>query len=205
MAKTQRDRLQKRRDREKRREVIQWTVGTVLVLAFIVFLIFRPRPEAISNDQIGTPGIGVGTFVPVQSADHVPDGAPVDSPTDPPTSGTHYGAPMLAGFYTEESPEYLDSTHDGYLIHSLEHAYVIFWYNCDLLSADECTSLLDQVQEVMDRFNGAKLIAFPRPSLEVPLVMTSWGYLQEFETFDPNLAEQFIETNRRFAPEPQGM
>jgi hypothetical protein len=54
----------------------------------------------------------------------------------------------------------------------------------------------------MDDFNSFKLIAFPWPSQDVPVAMTSWGRLQRFESFDPQLATAFIEANRNKAPEP---
>jgi hypothetical protein len=54
----------------------------------------------------------------------------------------------------------------------------------------------------MDDFGGIKLIAFPWPSLDVPVAMTSWGRLQRFESFDPQIATAFVEANRNKAPEP---
>ena len=132
----------------------------------------------------------------------MPDGEQVEAPSDPPTSGSHYADPMPAGFYTKNSPEYLADNHDGYLIHSLEHGYVVFWYNCDLLDEQGCQDLQADIRSTMDEYNGFKLIAFPRPSITAPLVMTSWGYMQEFETFDAGLAERFIEVNPDLAPEP---
>lgn len=140
--------------------------------------------------------------VEVTRADHIPDGEPIESPTDPPTSGSHYGAPLEAGFYTEESPEYLSGDYDGYIVHGHEHGYVTFWYNCDLIDEASCDQLISDIQDVMDEFNGFKLVAFPRSSLTVPLVMTAWSQIQEFETFDGRQAEQFIRTNRLLAPEP---
>ncbi len=207
MQSNQRQRVKARRNKEKRKEIITWTIGTALVLAFILFLIFRPQPETQANTgyQLQPRGEGVGTLIPVKTADHIPDGDPVDTPTDPPTSGSHYVTWTDAGFYTVNSPEYLDLYHDGHLIHSMEHGYVIFWYNCNLLTEESCNTLLDDVQSVMNQFNGYKVIAFPRPSLEKPLVMTSWGYMQEFDTFDRDLAVQFIETNQPLAPEPDAM
>jgi hypothetical protein len=199
--------MKARRKKEKRKETITWTVGTVLVLGFILFLIFRPQPETQANTeyQLQPRGEGVGTLIPPETADHIPDGDPVDSPSDPPTSGTHYVTPMGAGFYTVNSPEYLDIHHDGYLIHSMEHGYVIFWYNCNLLTEDSCNTLQDEIKSVMDEFNGFKVIAFPRPTLDKPLVMTSWGYMQEFDAFDRDLAVRFVETNQPLAPEPDAM
>jgi hypothetical protein len=162
-------------------------VGIIGIIGLMVWEEFRP---------------GLGTEIPMVRADHVPDGDPVESPSDPPTSGSHYGSPMPAGFYTTESPEYLSGDHDGYLIHSLEHGYIVFWYNCDLLSDTECESLLADITATMDKFNGHKLIAFPRPTISVPLVMTSWSYLLEMETYDARLAERFIKLNAPLAPEP---
>jgi hypothetical protein len=184
------ERLQKKRKQQKlKNQLIIFSIA-VVILGTLGLIVWREtRPAA-------------GTSIAVESADHVPDGEPVDSPTDPPTSGTHYGSPMPAGFYTEESPEYLSGDHDGYLIHSLEHGYVVFWYNCDLLDEQNCTTLLEDIQKVMDDFNGQKLIAFPRPSISSPLVMTSWGQMQEFDSFDASEAEKFIKVNQPRAPEP---
>ena len=205
MTTTQRDRMQKRRTQAKRQQIITWALVSVAVVAVIGLIIFQSAKvdDHSAQDPVSTGGIG--EMVPVVKTSHVNDGEPVESPSDPPTSGTHYGVSMPAGFYQVDSPEYLDPTHDGYLIHSLEHGYIIFWYNCDLLDEASCSTLQSEIQDVMDEFEGKKLIAFPRPSLSVPLVMTSWGYLQEFETFDADLAAQFVETNQPLAPEPGGL
>lgn len=183
-------RIQKKRKQQKIKTNL--TVGGILfaVLAIIGFIVWNEIKP------------GIGTEIPVLRSDHVENGEPVESPSDPPTSGSHYGSPMPAGFYTEDSPEYLSTDHDGYLIHSLEHGYVVFWYNCEELNEQNCSTLLSNIQEVMDKFNGFKLIAFPRPTITAPLIMTSWGQLQEFEEFDSALAEKFINVNQPRAPEP---
>ena len=87
-------------------------------------------------------------------------------------------------------------------MHNLEHGYVIFWYNCELLDENGCESLKGQIQGVMDEFDGFKLIGFPRASIRVPLVMTSWGRMQEFVTIDATQSSDFIRSNRNRAPEP---
>ena len=201
---SQRQRMKSRRQQAKRRQTVLWSVLAVVVIGMVGMIVFQSGKEddhaSADNTQTG----GVGEYIPVETTDHVEDGQPVTSPSDPPTSGTHYGVSMPAGFYQPDSPEYLNPTHDGYLIHSLEHAYIIFWYNCDLLDDESCSALKADIQAVMDEFQGNKLIAFPRPTIDVPLVMTSWGYLQRFQSFDPDLAVDFIETNRPLAPEPFG-
>ena len=185
-----RERIQKRRQRESRnRNLI--VGGVILALILIIGL--------IAWREINPGG---GTSVEVLRADHLEDGAAVASPTDPPTFGAHYSAPLEAGFYTVGSPEFQAGDYEGYIIHSHEHGYVTFWYNCDLLDEQGCDQLMNDIQKVMDEFNGFKLIAFPRSSLDFPVVMTAWTQYQEFETFDAREAEKFIRVNRPLAPEP---
>jgi hypothetical protein len=62
--------------------------------------------------------------------------------------------------------------------------------------------LKTQIQSVINGFNSVKLIAFPWESLDIPVAMTSWGQLQEFEVFNEALAATFVDRNRNWAPEP---
>ena len=107
-----------------------------------------------------------------------------------------------AGFYNENSSQAQADYPEGYLGHNLEHGYIIFWYNCDSLDKTGCDTLKGQIQEVMDKYDNFKLIAFPSDSLDVPLAMVSWGQLLRFESFDEGLASQFVKVNRNRAPEP---
>jgi hypothetical protein len=91
---------------------------------------------------------------------------------------------------------------EGYLIHNLEHGYVIFWYNCNLLDDSGCNEIKDQIRNVIDEFNSFKVIGFPRSSIDAPVVATSWGRLQRFDNFDEQLAADFVRANRGRAPEP---
>ena len=122
--------------------------------------------------------------------------------TNPPTSGAHYGADLEAGFYEEAEAAGLGPYPEGYLVHNLEHGYVIFWYNCDLLDEVACTELKANIQDVMDGENDFKVIGFPWPSIDAPVVMTSWTRRLVFDEFDSDLARQFVRTYRNQAPEP---
>lgn len=122
--------------------------------------------------------------------------------SDPPTSGRHYASEFDAGFFDEADLAGLPAYPEGYLVHNLEHGYVIFWYNCAVWGEAGCEPLKSGIQNVMAEFGGVKLIAFPRASLRVPLAMTSWGRLQEFKSFDAELARRFVRANRYHAPEP---
>ena len=79
---------------------------------------------------------------------------------------------------------------------------MLFWNNCAVLDEAGCGELKANIQQIMDEFGGVKLIAFPWKSIEEPLVMTSWGKLQRFETFDASLASAFVKANRNQSPEP---
>jgi hypothetical protein len=183
--------------REKRRQQqrftrIGWGIAAIALLAILgyaLWVAFRPA---------------AGESVPIMAdSSHVPDGTdPGPYNSDPPTSGRHYEQNLPVGFYDEQDLPGLGEYPQGLLVHSLEHGYVIFWYNCDLLGDQACQSLKEQIQAVMDQADNFKVIAFPWKSIDVPLVMTSWGKLQKFASFDPDQALGFVISNRNRSPEP---
>jgi hypothetical protein len=182
---------QQRRERNRRHTLISnliWGgigVGIVAILGFIVWQGVRPA---------------AGDSIPIMtSSPHIDlDTDPGQYNSNPPTSGLHYANEANAGFFDENIYTYPT----GYLVHNLEHGYVIFWYNCDLLDEAGCSNLKSQIRSVMDELGGTKLIAYPWNSIDVPLVMTSWGRLQRFETFDAERAKAFYRANLNKAPEP---
>ena len=182
---------EKRRKRKQRSRLIWGSVAVVVVgvLGYALWVAFRPT---------------YGESIPVMaSTNHAIEGEdPGPYNSNPPTSGPHYANEFEVGFYEETDVANLPDYPEGYLIHNLEHGYVIFWYNCDLLDDNSCTVLKTQIQSVMNAFNGVKLIAFPWETLDVPVAMTSWGKLQEFEVFNEDLASTFVERNRNRSPEP---
>jgi hypothetical protein len=166
-------------------------------------------------------GIGIGVFLliglvlwttlqpplgegyPIMSADHVPDNEfPGVYNSDPPTSGPHYAQGLPRGFYDESELPQLPPYPEGHLVHNLEHGYIIFWYNCDVIDENECADLKTKMTEYMDNTSNVKLIAFPWDSIDHPLVLTSWGYRLELHDFDKAVVRQFINRNRSLAPEP---
>jgi hypothetical protein len=148
------------------------------------------------------PESGQVVAIPADYQTHVEIGTPLTYPSDPPAGGRHYGQEFDKGFFDEASLPSRPGDLDGYLVHNLEHGYVIFWYNCAKLDETACINLKSQIKTVMDAKNNFKLIAVPRKSIDAPLVMTSWGRLQRFEQFDAGLARAFIENNLNHAPEP---
>ena len=183
---------EKKRRRKRRSKIIGIGIG-IMALAVVGFFGWSAL----------RPSIGEEVPIMANAGEHVEPGSdPGPFNSNPPTSGRHYGQEYEAGFYDENSQQAQAPYPEGYLGHNLEHGYVIFWYNCDSLDEIGCDALKSQIQEVMDKYDGFKVIAFPSDSLDAPLVMASWGQLLRFETFDEGLASQFVKVNRNRAPEP---
>ncbi len=172
--------------------------GLAIIAILIIFLVVQ------SNAQTPAPVALMGTPVPNLSRDHIPSTTdPNPYSTNPPAGGHHFDTPFPAKFYQESDLASLPKYPEGYLVHSEEHGYVIFWYNCAVPGVD-CTALKQSIQNVMNQYGGTKLIAFPWSSLTVPLAMTSWGQVMYFPKIDEALMGKFVQTNRGQSPEPNG-
>jgi len=181
---------EQRRARQRRQQMkgsLLWGGVGVAVLAVIGFIVWqgvRPR---------------TGEEIPIMTSTHITvDSDPGTYNSDPPTSGPHYPDEAQAGFHETNAYQYPA----GYLVHNLEHGYVIFWYNCALLDETTCVELKSQIKVVMDEVNNVKVIAYPWDSIDVPVAMTSWGRLQKMETFNASQARAFYKTNLNKSPEP---
>lgn len=188
-SKSNRQKIHERHRKQKIKTNLMWGgIGVVVIAIFSIIIWQGVRPAAGESIQIMA-----------GSSQHIPmDSDPGEYNSDPPTSGPHYAEEARAGFYDSNNYQFPA----GYLVHNLEHGYVIFWYNCDLLDETGCTNLKGQIKTTMDDLGGTKLIAYPWPSLDAPLVMTSWGRLQRLETFDSEQVKAFYRANLNRAPEP---
>lgn len=193
MRKSKREQMRAKRRRKALQTNLIWGGLGIIILAALGLLVFQ-------GDR---PAVGEEVAIPANYGEHIEEGLdPGPYPSNPPAGGRHYTREFDAGFYDENSLQAQAAYPEGYIGHNLEHGYVIFWYNCVLVTETECTNLKSEIKAVMDDFGGVKLIAFPWLSLDVPAAMTSWGRLQRFETFDPKTAAAFIKANRNQAPEP---
>ena len=84
-----------------------------------------------------------GENIPEIGRDHITDIAGVDYNSNPPTSGSHFAVWAKPGVYDR-------LISDGYLIHSLEHGYIVISYDCQVKG---------EWQEVKSSFNF-KLLPF---------------------------------------------
>ena len=186
-----REAIRARRQREKRRRALIWGGLAALVVAALGLILWNAvRPAA-------------GQQIAVLPPNHVPEGTdPGPYTSEPPSSGPHYGAPFAAGFYETGDPEAEVPFPEGYLMHNLEHGYVVLWYNCAGLQESDCRVLKSEIKEVMERNDNFKLIAFPRPAMDSTVALTSWGRLLSMQQFDGQRASRFIAANLNRAPEP---
>ncbi|HPH96330.1 MAG TPA: DUF3105 domain-containing protein [Anaerolineaceae bacterium] len=171
-----------------------WIIGAA------VLLVGSLAAFTLSGQNAGL----MGDPVAIASAEHVsPDKDPsAYYQTNPPAGGPHFPTDFKAGFYQESDLANLPAYPEGYLVHNLEHGYVIFWYNCAAPGAGDCAAFKQTLKGVMDEFNGVKLIAFPWRKLDVPLAVASWGRLLKPASPDPQTLRSFIRRNLNQAPEP---
>lgn len=205
---SKRQQLKEQRRRQNRISTIAWGAGLVILFAVVGYFIWRSTSAPANSSTTGTPGAAstlpaglIGEAVPVGSdRGHIDEGTdPGQYSTNPPTSGHHYPVWMDAGFYDTNTRTFPQA----YLVHNLEHGYVIFWYNCKKLTDSQCSELKSQIKSVMDSVGNFKVIAYPWDSIDAPLIMTAWGYMLRFEKFDTTLASAFMDQRRNQAPEPQ--
>lgn len=125
--------------------------------------------------------------------------------SNPPTSGPHDSTWTKAGIY--EKPQ-----EDGYVVHSLEHGYVVISYNCKKISkgsketkgteeTKKCGELKKQLGEMVNEQKEWKLIVVPRPNLDTAIALTAWGRIDKMNTLDAAEVVRFINAFRDRGPE----
>jgi hypothetical protein len=195
MKKTKRQTIREiRRKRQNRTNYFAYGSLGITVVVIVVVVI------ATLSSSPGPAGL-MGQEVPNLSRNHISeDTVPGPYATNPPAGGAHYPDTLPTKFYQESDVAGLPKHPEGYLVHNLEHGYVIFWYNCQAPNTD-CAALKQDIQSVINQEGSTKLIAFPWPSMDVPLAMTSWGRILKFTTPDVAQMKLFVQRNRYQAPE----
>ncbi|OGI74415.1 hypothetical protein A3D42_00975 [Candidatus Nomurabacteria bacterium RIFCSPHIGHO2_02_FULL_41_18] len=140
------------------------------------------KQEELSKTMMGEKIADLG-------AAHVAKNAPHSGyNSNPPTSGPHWTGVAGAGIKDEPVPDEL-------VLHSMEHGAAVVWYREDLAQSD-----VDIIRSAFQSASGKKIM-LPRKDLDVPVALTSWGYLLELDTIDGEKIKKFIETNNDRAPE----
>jgi Protein of unknown function (DUF3105) len=175
--------------------------GVVAATIAVVGAVILAQQKSIGAPAQPAAGAAQSQEIALLPAQHIRDGqGHVPYNSDPPTSGPHYDSWIQAGFYQGAPP-------DEYLVHNLEHGYVIIWYNCAALASAECQQLQSQLRDTMQAAGNSpatgtpKLIVVPRPTLSTPIALTTWGRLDRLEAFDRERILTFIGAFRDRAPE----
>jgi hypothetical protein len=173
-------------------------LGAVVVAALLGAVGFSLVRGSASGDE--------PTIDPALRASLEQGGCTVDARTDegrthkpgvtysvnPPAGGDHDSRPSPAGFY-----DLTNAPADGHLVHSLEHGFVVVWYQPAGVSA----ATLDGLRELVR--SRRWVLAVPRPSLAAPLAATAWHrrLLCPQDVGVQGLIDTFVRAFRDKAPE----
>lgn len=154
------------------------------------------QTAAAGSSGSGGGGSGSGvcesviTEYPPASFNHVTNCSPLTFDSNPPAGGDHYA--VWAAFQTYDFP-----VPAGYLVHSLEHGAVVYWYNCP----DGCPDEVAQAQAMIDALpsdplcagtsSQRRVILVPSPELDVRWAASSWGYIIKADCFDADALSTF--------------
>ncbi|MPZ22925.1 MAG: DUF3105 domain-containing protein [Dehalococcoidia bacterium] len=188
---------------------IQIAGGTfiVLLVAILAIAVSQSGGESLTqseqanaaetNDSTDLPG----EFHPSEGRQHVNED--VDYGTTPPASGPHNPVPLPAGVYRDPG-----SAPDERAVHSMEHAAVVIWYNCEAggLSDADCTAMVDEMRDTYEEYlrgqGGGGIVIINYPQGEHVVSVTAWTRLLNLDEYDPGAIEEFVDVHRcRFDPE----
>jgi len=168
----------------------------------------RPHPGPDGKPGTSDDGqhLGVGVSLPICSPDVLAADSLITDPTadrtavancytsNPPTSGPMSG--QTGGFRIYQNPVPKEA-----LLHTMEHAGVVVWYNTD---NDAIKKQLESV--VKDQQDRRRLVAMvPYPEMEPDTIaLTAWTRLDKFsvDDFSRKRVEEFVAAhNKRYNPE----
>lgn len=172
----------------------RWVAGLVvlgLMGALILTLTLSGGSTSATDGTTGTSVQVAGT--PCTADTHSDPGRNhVANPTyvvNPPAGGDHMPVPAAAGLYVTDPPP------DGQLVHSLEHGYVIIWFDPTTEVAD-----LQAIEQVAAQYPRDTLVV-PRTAMSAPLVATAWHHRLLCQGFSSSALLNFIAQWRNLGPE----
>lgn len=115
----------------------------VAIIIFLGFSLYKSTTKTLPGQEVADIG-----------AEHTNDISGITYNSNPPTSGTHFPVWAKKGAYDRVIS-------DGYLIHSLEHGYVVISYNCQSGRAGEreSMSLENLITSTLQLFNSPALVS----------------------------------------------
>lgn len=180
-------------ERDRSRRVLYGAVAVVVVLlAAAVYVTafsgggssgaIETQPLPDSGDEELLRGV---QRLPSEGRTHVDTGTQVDYDTQPPTSGPHYNDWADPGYYTEPVPA-------GNLVHSLEHGYVVIYYDPAALTPEAEESLRAFAGAHQERWRSVIVVPNPAGDPESPYVLTAWRTMLRMDSYDPAVVRAFL-------------
>jgi hypothetical protein len=152
---------------------------------------------------ISADGSGCGAVIeqqPVALGAHLPDCKYIDYATNPPSSGDHYATWIAHKTYSVPIPR-------GYVVHNLEHAATVIWYNCP----GGCEAEIAAAQKFIDELpvdplcptSGPKrrVLMVPDPQLTTKWAASTWGWTLRAACFDRAAFAEFVSLHYGQGPE----
>lgn len=135
---------------------------------------------------------------PPTSATHLAECSAIAYSTNPPSGGDHYQ--FWAAYQSYDTP-----VRPGFLVHSLEHGAVVFWYNCPEGCADEVAEVEAFISSLPE---DPLCTAVPRRTALVPYpelgsrwAASAWGFALTADCFDADEFRSFYTEHTGQAPE----
>lgn len=162
-------------------------IGLLTLIIIVGGIWFSSKEEVKNSEKLSKPMMG--EKMADEGAEHVGrDESHSAYKSNPPTSGPHWVGVAGPGIKDEIVPDEL-------VLHSMEHGAAVVWYKDGLEQSE-----IEKIKEVFVNSSGKKIM-LARKDLDVPVALTSWGYLLKLQSVDQVKIKEFIETNNDRAPE----
>lgn len=128
-----------------------WLLAIFVIVFGFVFWLYKMITKPLPGDSVGDMG-----------REHVTDIKDIKYNSNPPTSGPHFPVWAKPGVYSK-------MVSDGYLIHSMEHGYIILWYDCGQGDATRSAALSTKMlAQPTSTTSWITTESMPSDSLELP-------------------------------------
>lgn len=182
--------MQMRAEQEKKKKQQQYllmggaAVAVVIILAGAFLLISPPRLPT----STGSATCSNLQQVADDGRDHLTAGEPTTVfKSVPPSSGKHDPSPLPAGVYDT-------NVNVSQLVHSLEHGYVVLYYNG--IPQDQINQLVS-----IQNSDPIKMIVAPYPNMPYKVAIVAWARMQTCDGVNEQAIRSFTAQFRNQGPE----
>ena len=181
-----------------RRKIKRYVFGGIVGLGgvMIVLSLVLPTGGGRNSGALGVGGASSaeeGEQVAIQGSEEIEVGQ--DHPaysSFPPTSGWLYNIPLEDITWGPQDEPVENEAQVSYL----ERGGIMVQYNCP----DGCPGLQGQLEIVVNRYPEGVILA-PYPDIDATIALTSWGWIDTFESFDDPRIDDFIQAHIGRGPE----